>query len=421
MWKPVLVGALVCALLVGPAPGQTPADPSATAPKLEEQPSPEPMVDPFRDQRLKQRDAWRRVAMDLRREKSASAALTAAWATFHEFDVDYFYLAEGDGSDLLDHYERQCKTWIESLGETAPTSRERLVAMELRCILDDIEANRLQYKRPEGAAPDAAEVLAWDEEYERFQAGRVRGLQNRGKLVATLFREGEVDALRICVALLERQIAERVLAEHQQDRARRAGERGDRTAQRRALLKRHRQEWTQLDGLIAEHATAVSDLGSKACHLHGLMVDLLLARLDAETTQGDDAAATEATEKVTSLTKRLFGTYQDLHRAAAASYLEAKLSVEQLARVHDLRMYTTIWSNPALDPADVAADAVEVAEVWKTLHDRLAEEQKEPTALLIARAKHLEAEIDCASRQGNTAASPPMADAAASDADRAMK
>lgn len=366
---------------------------------------PEPMVDPLRPIRTQQRDAWEKLYEQLTKEPDAATALPAAWALFHQFDVDYFYLLEEDAAGMLVRYEKTTTGLRKKLAEVAMVdSTASLAVMELDALLDDFNANRLQDSRPEGQRDDAPEVKAWNTKFDQFQLTRARAQQERGKLVLTLYRSGKVDVARLCIILLERQIAERMLLEHQEMIA------GPKnvaryTARRKILFDKQRQEWKQLRDLLPD-TTASRDqiaLGEQICALHMLTLDLLQARLAVPT---DAAARKVADENVAAIAKKVFAAYQELHRAAAAKFAEGKINVEQFARFHDLRMYTTIWIDASLNATDVVAEGFEVAEVWARLHEQLAKTDPEGRDTLIALAKKLETEATRLERQG----APPAKD-----------
>lgn len=391
----VILSLLCCCSL---APGQ-------------ETPVPEPMVDPLRAGREQQRDAWHALFAALRKEEDPQSHLSAAWALFHEFDVDYFTLVQDDGKSVLDDYQRRVEGLRTELTD-ANTNENPLIELavrELEALLDDIQANRLQNARPEGLPGAAPEVQAWNDKFERFQKARALALQDRGKLVVTLYRAGDVDAIRLCVVLLERQIAQRVLLEHQEMSA--APDDAERILEeRRALLDKQRQEWNRLRTLLPDSKARelMVPLAEKVCDVHALTLDLLKARL---ATGGDEEERQEAEKRIAGLVKKLFGAYVDLQRKAAARYIDGRLSVEQLARVHDLRMYTTVWADPALNPGDVIADGVEVAEMWTKLHEQLQMDRADSIEVRIALAKKLEAQLTRDERQGPMAKTEPTAPA----------
>jgi hypothetical protein len=368
----------------------------------EPMPEPMPMADPLRPQRVKLRAAWQALGESASKEADPRSRLIAAWALFHEYDVDYFTLLEGDAGELLTAYDQRCIALRKKLAK----DREKnelfdLADAELAALQDDIEANRLQNARPEQATNDAPELKAWHEKFEKFQIARVAALHERGKQIVGLFRAGEVDALRPCVALLERQIAERVLVEHQEMFAPPAAA-SKFAAERKSLLKRQHGEWKKMHDLLQEEKPqpqSIVAVGTRVCFLHQRTIDLLTARLAADAVQGDEATVKEAQAPVADLTRRVFKAYRDLHRSGVELHGEAAMTVEQLARLHDLRMYTTIWSDPALDPADVLADGVEVSEMWTKLHAALAKSSPDSRDTQIALAKRWEAEIALAERQ----------------------
>jgi hypothetical protein len=366
--------------------------------------APEPIVDPLRPLRIKQRDAWAKLADMLHAKDDPQSQLLSAWALFHQFDVDYFSLAEADPEELLKHYEARCQAWRKKLAEqTDPPEHVQLAIQEIDALLDDIEANRLQYARPEGDDNRSPELRDWHDKLQKFQTRRTQAMQERGRRILAMYRAGELDAVRPCVALLERQIGERVLLEEQELNA----SKDEATAfaqKRRALLDKQRGEWKRMRELLPQGAerTALLDIGEKICHLHSLTLDLLTARLDSE----EASPESEAKAEMAALAKRVFAAYQDLHRASAAHHGEGKLTLEQLARIHDLRMYTTIWSDPAFPPADVVADGFEVAETWNKIYEQLLKAEPEGIDTQIALAKKLESEIARDERKGTP---PPSA------------
>lgn len=368
--------------------------------------APEPMADPLRAPRIKQRDAWAKLASMLHAKDEPHSQLLSAWALFHQFDVDYFSLAEADPAELLQQYEARCQAWRKKLADQAdPPGQVQLAIHELGALLDDIEANRLQYARPEGEDNSSPELRDWHDKLQKFQTRRTQAMQERGRRIIALYRAGEIDAVRPCVALLERQIGERVLLEQQQLNAAK-DEAPTFAQQRRALLDKQRGEWKRMRELLpqASERTALVEIGEKICHLHALTLDLLTARLDSN----EAAEESEAKENAAALAKRVFAAYQDLHRAAAAYHGEGKLTLEQLARIHDLRMYTTIWNDAALPPADVVADGFEVAEMWGKVYEQLLKADPEGIDTQIALAKKLEAEVTREERKG-TMPMPPAA------------
>jgi hypothetical protein len=355
---------------------------------------PTPMVDPLRSVREEQRDAWAKLAEQWHASEKAEDQLRAAWALFHQFDTDYFTLLEGDGGPLLDKYERQIKQWSKAVEDQADDDGlARLAVTELNALLDDVAANRLQAARPEGLPGDAPEVQAWNAKFERFQVARIKALQDRGKQLVALYRAGDIDALRPCVALLERQIAERVLLEHDEMVAPPEQVEDVNAKRRAALLTKQQEEWKRLRKFLQDTKSkeALIDLGEQVCDLHLLTLDLLHARRDAK--KADD-------ERVVALAKKVFAAYQGLQREAAKQHLDGRVSVEQLARVHDLRTYTTLWNDAALPPADAIADLIEVAQTWAKLHELLTKDDAESTDAQIAQAKKLETEIARKERQG---------------------
>jgi hypothetical protein len=355
---------------------------------------PTPMVDPLRSVREEQRDAWANLAEQCHASEKPVDQLRAAWALFHQFDTDYFTLLEGDGRPVLDKYDRQIKLWSKAVEDQANDhGLARLAVTEFNALLDDVAANRLQAARPEGLPGDAPQVQAWNAKFERFQIARIKALQERGKQLVVLYRAGDIDALRPCVALLERQIAERVLLEHDEMVAP-AEQAEDVNAKRRAaLLTKHQEEWKRLRKFLHDTTSkeALIDLGEQVCDLHLLTLDLLTARRAAK--KADD-------ERVSELAKKVFAAYQSLQREAAKQHLDGRVNVEQLARVHDLRMYTTLWNDAALPPADAIADLIEVAQTWAKLHELLTKDDAESTDAQIARAKKLETEIAQKEPQG---------------------
>jgi hypothetical protein len=358
----------------------------------------EAQPDPLRPQRLEQRDTWQQLGAALQKEADPRSQWAAAWALFHAYDVDCFGLMEGDLEALLKSYARRCDDWRTPLREKLDSHiLFDLADAELAALADDIEANRLQNSRPE----EPAKLAAWNEQFATFQTARVNASHARGKLAVTAYRKGEADAVRPCVALLERQIAERQLLEHQElssskDAAAKFA------AQRKTLLQRQHGEWKKMNDLVMEEKareTAKAELGAKVCFLHQRTIELILARLKAAEVVGDESEVKAAQEPVVDLTRRLFQAYRDVHRTGVELHGDGKLSVEQLARLHDLRMYTTLWIDPALDQADVMADIVEVAEMWNKLHAALAKTSPESRDAQIAKAKRLEAEIAKLERQ----------------------
>jgi len=367
--------------------------------------TPEPMADPLRATRLKQRDAWAKLAKMLHAKDDPHSQLLSAWALFHQFDVDYFSLAEADPAELLQQYDERCQAWRKKLAaQTDPPAHVQLAMQELGALLDDIEANRLQYARPEGEDNSSPELREWHDKLQSFQFRRTEAMQERGRRIIAMYRAGEIDAVRPCVVLLERQIGERVLLE-QRELSAKPDEAPDFKQQRRALFDKQRGEWRRMSELLpqATERTVLIEVGEKICHLHTLTLDLQTARLDID----DAAKESEAKESAAALAKRVFAAYQDLHRAAAAHHGEGKLTLEQLARIHDLRMYTTIWNDPALPPADVVADGFEVAELWGKVYEQLHTADPEGIDTQIALAKKLEAEVTREERKGTTPATEP--------------
>jgi hypothetical protein len=362
-------------------------------PAFAQQPEPEqPQADPLRPQRVAERDAWAKLGTRLQAEEDPRSQLLAAWALFHAYDVDCFAIMEGDPSALLKSYAQRCEEWRKGLrGKLDSNILFDLADAELAALADDIEANRLQNLKPE----ETKELPTWNEKFETFQTARVTALHERGKLIVKAYREGEVDALRCCVALLERQIAERQLLEHQ-ELAAEAEAAPKFAAQRKTLLQRQQTEWKTMNDLLMaekERASARAELGAKVCFLHQRTINLLQARSKADEVRGTESEVQAAREPAAELTRRLFTAYRDLHRTAAELHGDGKLTVDQLARLDDLRMYTTIWTDPALDAADVAADVVEVAEMWRKLHEALAKSSPEGRDTQIARAKRQASEI----------------------------
>lgn len=358
---------------------------------------PAPMTDPLRALRGEQLEAWESLYRALRDSKQPRS-LTSAWALFHQFDVDYFTLLDGDSAPVLDRYEREIEAFRKSIAERADEDEvTRLAVMELDALRDDLEANRLQNARPDDKA-EAAQLKVWNDKFNQFQLARAKNLQDRGKLVLNLYRTGDVDAIRLCVVLLERQIAERVLVEHQEMIAG-AKNAAQYAARRQRLFEKQRKEWKQLADLLPDSkaATSTEKLGNQICELHLLTLDLLESRLHSPE---DTTPAKEAEEASAALAKKLFAAYQELQRSAVAQHGDAKLSVEQLARIHDLRMYTTIWSDPSVPAADIVADAIEVATMWQRLHDALTKDEPEALDTQIALAKKLDTEVAQRERQG---------------------
>lgn len=353
---------------------------------------PTAMTDPLRPLRIEQRDAWQRLFQAQRDEKSPPAALSAAWALFHQFDVDYFSLLEAEPEGLLKVYERDTEQFLDDLDKLASEDNvAELARMELKALLDDIEANRLQNTRPEGVPGDSPELTAWNDKFTQFQRARAIALQDRGKLVLTLYRAGDVDVARLCLVLLERQIAERVLLEHQEmiggaDRV------TEFVTRRKKLYDKQVREWQQLQALLpdTDSRTPQVPLGEQICALQLLSIDLLQARLPETSSEKIDDPAED---KSAPLVVKLLTAYRNLHRGSVEQHGAGKLTIEQLARLHDLRMYTTIWSHPAAPPADVAADSVEVATMWAKLHAELEKKSSNEADITIALAKKLEAEI----------------------------
>lgn len=376
---------------------------------------PVPMTDPLRALRVQQRDAWQKLYRSLRERDRPEASLSAAWALFHQFDVDYFTLLEDDGKALLQRYETETKGFLKSLDVQAKQNKvAQLAAMELEAQLDDLYANKLQNERPEGLAVDAPEMESWSDKVGNFQKARATALQERGKLVLALYRAGEVDVTRLCLVLLERQIAERVLLEHQEMNA--GAKNAKAFAERRSLLlDKQRREWRQMRELLPNTDAKAPQvpLGEQICNLQLLSLDLGQSRLTGNGAQEGDAK--EAEDRIAGSIQEVLEAFQKLHRAAAAQFAAGRLSVEDLARMHDLRMYTTIWTDPAASLVDVIADGIEVAALWDKLHAQLAGKDPDSIDTQIALAKKIETDIARQERQGpapeTKAAEPKPTDA----------
>lgn len=357
---------------------------------------PEAMVDALRPQRLLQRDAWRKTAAALRAKRTdPRAQLIGTWAMYHQFDIDFYWLVESDVDAVLDAYERDLRAWHTELTPLAERERvAKLAQYELTALLDDIAANRLQAQY-DSANGEGKEALGkWFAEYADFQTQRAQTMQQRGRLIVELYRAGEVDSLRPVLALLERQIAERLLSDHLAEQAAHLGKtERDFAAQRKVLLAKQREEWKQLAQLLPEvkKNAALVELSGKVCELQELTLEVLLLR--AAGANANEPMAQVSGGKEAELVKGLFARYQDLQRAASAAFFEKKLSIEEFARVHDLRMYTSLWQDKHLQVADVAADGIEVATQWTKAEETLQREQPGTIATAIATAKRLEAEI----------------------------
>jgi hypothetical protein len=219
----------------------------------------------------------------------------------------------------------------------------------------------------------------------------------------------------MCVVLLERQIAERVLLEHREMTAG-AAQADKFLAERIALLTKQKGEWKQIAGLFPESklSSALIDIGQQVCSLHALTIDLAIARLQPPAT--DKAAQAKADERIATLVKQVFAAYQELHRNVAAQRVGEKITVEQLARIHDLRMYTAIWFDPALAPGDVVADAIEVAAMWEKLSAQLDKSNPRSLDAHLAQAKKLESAITRDERKGPAAPEKKPEDAGPQEA-----
>jgi hypothetical protein len=149
--------------------------------------------------------------------------------------------------------------------------------------------------------------------------------------------------------------------------------------------------------LLGESDAALSakDIGAQVCDLQRVALEVVRAkRLAREVGGGGEEGEVNAAQKrVTQAAQRLFAAHQEMHRAAAKQNIEAALTTEQFARVHDLRMYTTLWHDGTVPAADVVADAIEVAETWAKLHNRLDKSAPESIEARIALAKKLETAI----------------------------
>ncbi len=374
------------------------------------------MVDALRPQRVMQRDAWRKTTRALRSKNSdARAQLIGVWAMYHEFDVDFYWLVESDLSAALDKYERDLRAWSDKLSPLAEReSIAKLAQYDLGCLLDDIAANRLQDEY-EGARAQGGEALGkWFATYADFQTQRAQRMQQRGKLVVELYRTGEVDGIRLTTALLERQVSERLLIDHLAEQAAHLGQAERKfTAERAALIAKQRNEWRQIAKILPEVQanSELAALADKVCEIEGVKLEILQLRAARNANHDQPPASDQHDPQEAELVKQLFAKYQDLQRTAIDRFFAQKINVEELARVHDLRMYTRLWEDKHLQLADVLADSIEVAAQWAKVEELLVRQQPNTIAAAIASAKKLEAEITREERKPSPAKPIEGADA----------